>query len=345
MRITVLMGGANSERDVSLASGTEVANALRRAGHEVATADTAASVGSEEPDSLFQTRPTGETPAIRMDPPEIEELRELRAARSGRVFAEGVMELCAAADLVVVLVYGDEGESGHVQSVLDWVGIPFAGPDPVSCAVTFDKDLTKRLCREAGVPTADWRLLGDQAADTAAAEIDLPGPWVVKPVRGGSTIGTSLAQDREELVASIRAAEEYDHEVLIETYLAGRELSVGFLGDEPLPPIEIRTGDGIFDYVAKYQADRVEEICPAPISDEEREQAVETARAACLAVRLAPETFPRVDLRRDDRGTYHLLEINPLPGMTPTSLYPQCAAAADLDLPRLCDEIVHQAAA
>lgn len=340
MRLTVLMGGANTERDVSIASGVEVADALREAGHAVAAVDTATAIDADDLDGRFTTDPGATEPEVRFDPPTAEELRALRAARSGRVFAPGVMEACTTADLVVVMVYGDEGESGHVQAVLDWVDVRYTGPEPLACGITFDKDLTKRLLRDAGVPTQPWRLVLRED-ELTVPDLDLgAGPWVVKPVRGGSTIGTTFAGDRDELRRSLAAAHEHDENALVEPYLPGTEVTVALLGDRPLPVLEIRTDSGMFDYVAKYHAGHAEEICPAPIPDRERDTVQRLALETRAALKMPAHAFIRVDLRADADGDYHVLEVNSVPGMTPTSLYPQCAAAAGMDLPALCDRIV-----
>jgi D-alanine-D-alanine ligase len=341
MRLAVLMGGANTERDVSIASGVQVADALREAGHEVAEIDTTEPV--DDAQELFTCELTGEVPEVRLDPPEADEVRELRAARTGRVFAEGVLEACVAADLVVIMVYGDEGESGHVQAVLDWVDVRYTGPGPTACALSFDKELTKRLAREAGIPTSDWVVVS-QGGTEELDGLELPGPWVVKPVRGGSTIGTGLAEDREELRDVVDAAHAHDHDAIIETFLPGTELSVATLGDAALPVIEIRPETAMFDYEAKYQPGRAEEICPAPVPDDERDEVQHLALATNTALKMPPYAFTRVDFRQGEDGAYRLLEVNGIPGMTSTSLYPQCAAAAGMDLPELCDRIVRSTA-
>jgi D-alanine-D-alanine ligase len=338
MRLVVLMGGANTERDVSISSGVQGADALRQAGHEVAEIDTAEPV-EDELDALFTRDVTGEVPEIRLDPPEADEVRDLRAARSGRVFAEGALEACVAADLVLIMVFGDEGESGHVQAVLDWVNVRYTGPGPTACALSFDKELTKRLADQAGIPTAEWVVVSQGEAEELDG-LDLPAPWVVKPVRGGSTIGTGLAEDHDQLREAVRTAHAHDRDAIIETFLPGTEVSVATLGEEALPVIEVRPENAMFDYEAKYQPGRAEEICPAPIPDEERDQVQRLALATNTTLKMPPYAFTRVDLRQGDDGGYRLLEVNGVPGMTATSLYPQCAAAAGLDLPELCDEVV-----
>lgn len=342
MRIAVLMGGANTERDVSLASGHAVADALRSAGYDVAAVDTAVPVATRDDTSeLFVREPTERSPAkIGLDPPSIEDLREIRAGRSGKVFARGVIETCVAADVVVVMVFGDEGESGHVQAVLDWVGATYVGPGPMGCGLSFDKDITKRLARDAGVATADWRLVRGAHRARDLDSVDIPGPWVVKPVRGGSTIGTTLARETHELHSAVHGAIELAGDALVERYLPGREFSVATLGDERLPVVEIRAERTLFDYTAKYQPGHAEELAPAPIEADLRDELQDLARTAADALRLGSRAFVRVDIRLDGQGEPHLMEVNGLPGMTSTSVYPLAAEAADMDLSEVCDRIV-----
>lgn len=348
MRLTVLMGGANTERDVSLASGVTIADALRRAGHEVAGVDTAEPVTDVE--GRFEATPAEEPPAVELDPPDAGELARLRAARAGRVFADGVLDACRAADGVVIMLYGDEGESGHVQAVLDWVDVPYVGPGPTACGVTFDKPLTKRVVRDAGIPTPPWGIVraGAREEGTAAVLDALEPPWIVKPARGGSTIGTGRAGDRGALEEALDRALDpglgHDGRVLVEEFIPGREFSIGVLGDdEVLPVLEASTDRDMFDYVAKYQQGAAEEICPAEISDAVAEQLQELSLAACREIGMGPSAFPRVDVRRTADGTCHLLEINGLSGMTTTSMYPKMARAAGMDMPKLCERLVRRA--
>jgi D-alanine-D-alanine ligase len=339
MRVAVMAGGANTERDVSLASGAEVARALREQGHAVAVVDSAVSP-DPAPEAAFTTGADGSAVEVGAEPPALEEVRALREGDEPRVLAEGVLETCAAADLVIILLYGDEGESGHVQCVLDLAGIRYAGPSPRTLAVTFDKDITKRVAHGAGIPTAPWEVVHRSRRDDDLAELGPPGPWVVKPVAGGSTVGASLAGGREDLSQALATAFRHGDEALVESFLDGREVSVSVLGDRLLPIVELRTSSELFDYADKYQDDGGEEIVPAPIPGEERERIEATTWDVVDVLRLGRRSWVRVDLRADADGTYHLLEVNPLPGMTATSIYPRAAAAAGLELPALCQAIV-----
>lgn len=346
MRVTMLMGGANTERDVSLSSGVAVADALRRAGHEVASVDTALPI--DEPD--FTRELEGEV-EVREEPPSAEELAALAANRDGRILPAGVLDACRAAEVTVVMAYGDEGESGHVQAVLDWAGLDYVGPGPTACGLSFDKVLTKRVARDAGVPTAGWATVREgpfedtRQEQVAAVAEELDGPWVVKPARGGSTIGAAGAEDADELADAVDEALRFDDLALIEQFVTGREFSVGVLGEnEPFPVLEASTHRDMFDYVAKYQQGEARETCPADIPSEVAEELQRQAVVVCRTLQLGESAFPRVDFRRDPQGTNHLLEVNGLAGMTPTSMWPKTAAAGGMDLPKVCDELVRRAA-
>jgi D-alanine-D-alanine ligase len=344
MRIVMLMGGANTERDVSLASGTEVASALRQAGHAVANVDAATEVAtSGGVDELFATEdPPGWEIDVQRDPPSHEQIRELRDRYPHTVFAPGVLEVCQAADIVYPLVYSDAGEGGYIQAVFELCDIPYVGPSPLGCSISFDKLTAKRLCRDADIPTPEWAVLApDDDVDVAAVE----GPWVVKPVRGGSTIGVALAADRDELAAAVRSSREYGVDALVERRIEGREFSVGVLGDDALAVVEISTDRELFDYVAKYQEGSAEEIAPAPQTHDEREEIQRLAVAAHHALAQGSHAASRVDFLQDDEGGFWFLECNGLPGMTATSLFPKSAAGADLDLSQVCDRIVALSAA
>lgn len=342
MRIAVLMGGTNLERDVSLSSGLAVAGALAAGGHQVAAIDTAVAVAADDPDmsGLFAFEPPDDANVGLFDvPPDHETLRVLRAGQHGHVFAPGVLDACLAADAAFITVYGDEGESGHVQAVLDLAGLPYTGPPPLACAVSFDKDMTKRVLRACGIPTPEWRVITRERVDQDLADLDLAGPWIVKPVSGGSTIGLSSVLDPAELAPAVRTAHDCGSDALVEAYVDGPEFSVGILGDAVLPVVEIRTDSKIFDYRAKYQPGVAEEICPAQQPDDQRADLQQLALRAHRALK-AGSTCSRVDFRMDGDGAFWCLEVNALPGMTATSLYPQAAAATGLGLTQLCDELV-----
>lgn len=205
-----------------------------------------------------------------------------------------------------------------------------------------DKDLSKHLFRRAGVVTANWTM----AKRDEPAEDQLRGlllPVVVKPSKQGSTVGLSVVKRREDLAAAIVEAFKFDDEVMIEQFVAGREFTVGILGDDALPVGEIIPKHEIYDYECKYTPGMAEEVFPAQISTDKAREAQELAQRAFQALKL--RGCARIDFRMTDDGSFYCLEANTLPGMTQTSLIPQGAAAAGISFPELCEKIVLLASA
>jgi D-alanine-D-alanine ligase len=251
-------------------------------------------------------------------------------------------------DVVFIGLHGGQGEDGTIQALLDLTGVPYTGSGHLASALAMDKDLAKHLFRAAGVATPDWRLirLGDsdtwRTPDYIDATISALGlPVIVKPSKQGSTVGLTLVKGRDALVPAIVEAFRHDDEVMIEQFIAGRELTVGILGDEALPVGEIIPKHEIYDYECKYTAGMAQEIFPAPITTEQRERAQELAQRAFRALKLSG--CARIDFRMTDEGTLYCLEANTLPGMTVLSLIPQAAAAAGISFPELCERIVQWA--
>jgi D-alanine-D-alanine ligase len=201
-----------------------------------------------------------------------------------------------------------------------------------------DKDLSKRLFRDAGVPTADW-LMAPATVDEVRAALGFP--VVVKPSKQGSTVGLSLVKEESALEAAIQEAFQHDDEVMIEKFIAGRELTVGILGSEALPVGEIIPKHEIYDYECKYTAGMAEERFPADLTADEAATVQEFARKAFAALKL--RGYARIDFRMSADGTFYCLEANTLPGMTQLSLIPQAAAAAGISFPELCERIVRLA--
>lgn len=338
MRIVVLMGGTNLDRDTSLASGFQVARALRRGGHDVAAVDSAKPVEILGDEAFAALGEDDDGPPVRPEPPSAAELEALRGAQDGELLALGVLELCRLADCVFMALFGDEGEGGRVQGLLDYAGVCYTGPELLGCAASFDKDMAKRLMRSADVPTAEWTVVPRGNDDHDAAGDLLPA--VVKPVSGGSSIGASVARSSAELTASIERAHATGEDALIERFLPGREFTVGVLRGQALPPVELRAGGDFIDYVSKYQPGRTEKRCPAPLDAAETEGLEYLACRAHDQLKLGARTCSRIDFRRDDEGRFTFLECNPLPGMTPSSFLPVAAKTAGMDLTELCDDIL-----
>jgi D-alanine-D-alanine ligase len=302
VRVAVLKGGRSLERGVSLRSGARVEDALDRLGHEVVGLD----AGSDLVKRLRGDRP----------------------------------------DVAFVALHGVGGEDGTTQELLEILGIPFTGPGADSCARCIDKVAAKAAMRAAGIPTPDsfaftqtaFRELG--AADALGElESGLGFPLVVKPSRGGSSLGIKFAAATAEVPGALVAAFSYDDRVLLERFVEGRELAVSVVGDEALPVVEaipVELGDR-YDFEARYEIGRTRFVCPAELTDSER--AAVTAAALATYRTLGCTGFARVDLILAADGPW-VLEANAIPGLTDTSLLPQAAEAAGMSFEKLVERIV-----
>ncbi|WP_363287534.1 D-alanine--D-alanine ligase [uncultured Pseudomonas sp.] len=326
LKIAVLLGGTSEERDVSIASGAQVVAALRRRGHQVVTVDTALGLLDEDAErALLEAR-------VGLEPPERTALVRMRGQDAGAVLSRAQL---GDQDLLFLALHGGTGENGTLQTLLDLAELRYTGSGRVGSAVAMDKDLSKRLFRAAGVGTADW-LMAPVDAQTVADTLGFP--VIVKPSQQGSTVGLSKVSRAEDLQPAIELALRYDREVMIERFVAGRELTVGVLGDQPLAVGEIVLGQsGVFDYTSKYQPQGAVEVFPAEVSPEIAEEARRLALAAHRALKL--DGYSRADFRLDAEGRLWCLEVNTLPGMTATSLLPQSAAAVGIDFDELCERI------
>lgn len=324
-RIAVLTGGSTPEREVALAGAAQVVRALRSAGHSVCVVDTVEGpVRGEQEERLL-------TPAVGKLPPTPEELELLKERELGPALAE-FPEL-KEADVIFLVLHGLAGEGGAIQALLDLAGLVYTGSGPLGSALAMDKDLAKRLCRYAGIPTPDWVMW---PASREAIE-RLGYPLVVKPSKVGSTVGTRVVRSFSEVEPAVEEALRYDDEVLLEAFLPGRELTVGVLGERALAVGEIVPPGEIFDYGAKYTPGATREIFPADIPADLAATVQQLALAAHRTLKL--RDFSRIDFRLDAGGRPCFLEANTLPGLTSTSLLPQSAAAVGIDFPELCETI------
>ena len=203
-----------------------------------------------------------------------------------------------------------------------------------------DKDVSKRLLRDAEIPTLPWRIARapDYEYNSEIIEDFIGFPCMVKPSREGSSVGIEIVDAPDQLREAIRAASQHDTEVMIERYANGRELTVGILGDQTLPPVEIRPKKGIYDYESKYTPGMTEYLCPAPLEEEVVAQLQAYALRAFRVLKL--RGYGRVDFILFKERLF-CLEANTLPGMTATSLLPKAAAAAGITFPELCDRIAY----
>lgn len=341
MKIVVLCGGMSPERDVSLSTGAQVANALRRKGHLVALVDSALDIPGE-PASLF-TDKVGENSAHISDTaPDIDEL-----LHRGEYFGKGVLEACRMADIVFTAMHGGAGEDGTLQAAFDLMGVRYTGSSAKGCALSMDKTVAKRLMapvKGVMMPEGTTLLRGDfdgNELSYAKKVLELVGlPMVVKPACGGSSVGVSIVTEEDQLLPAMELALSYEPKAVAERYVKGREFSVGVLGGRALPVIEIIPKTGFYDYKNKYQSGCTVEICPADIPEEASER-MKTA-AVLVHEELGLAAYSRTDFIMTEAGECYALEANTLPGMTAMSLIPQEAAAVGIDFDELCQIIIEE---
>jgi D-alanine-D-alanine ligase len=239
-------------------------------------------------------------------------------------------------DFIFNALHGTFGEDGIVQSILDQTGVPYTGEGVDGSRAAFDKIESKKRFMKAGVPTAPYVTL------RKGENLELSLPVVVKVPCQGSSVGIYIAKEPAELDAALAKAFSQTDTVLIEKFIAGRELTVGVLGDEALPIIEIRPKGGFYSYENKYtwtnRGGAAEHECPAHLPNGETELVQEAALAAHRALGL--QIYSRVDVILDENRLPQVLEVNTIPGMTETSLLPEAAAAAGISMPKLCEKIL-----
>ena len=310
MRVAVLKGGRSLERQVSLRSGARVQDALERLGHEVLPID----VGSD-----LVTRMTE-----------------------------------AAPDVAFIALHGRDGEDGTVQELLEVMGIPYTGSGVSACIRAADKVLAKHAMRDHGIPTPDFFAFNETALGALGAAQALPAiedrlafPIVVKPARQGSALGIKFARTAADVPTALVAAFSYDRKVLLERYVAGRELAVSILerdgAPEVLPIVEaVPERQDFYDFEARYEIGRTRFVCPAGLEPAVTERAREIALATYSLLGCAG--FARVDLMLADagpgNGELSVLELNPIPGLTETSLLPQAAEAAGISFDALVADVL-----
>ena len=330
MKITVMLGGASAERDVSLASGAKVVAALRAEGHAVTPLDPALGVLSE---AAFTELVRD---AMKREPPTLEQLR--RFETSPLIASLTTLPEVCEADIVFLALHGGQGEDGTLQAMLNAAQVRYTGSGHLASALAMDKELSKILFRSAGVRTPDW-LMAPASADQV--EQALGWPVIVKPSKQGSTVGLAKVDGPAGLAAAVKDAFLYDDEVMIEQFIPGRELTVGILGGDALPVGEIIPRHELYDYECKYTAGMAREEFLATLTSSQRSTVQAQAQLAFRALKLSG--YARIDFRMPEDGTFYCLEANTLPGMTELSLIPQAAAAAGISFRELCERIVQLA--
>jgi D-alanine-D-alanine ligase len=241
-------------------------------------------------------------------------------------------------DLAFITIHGTFGEDGQIQKILERRGIAYTGEGVTTSEIAFDKIRTKERFREHGVTTPPWEVIH------AGERPTIPLPIVVKTPRQGSTVGVVIVKKENELESAINEASKYDRELLIEKFVCGRELTIGVLGDQALPILEIIPKGGFYDFNNKYPflnpqaGGGAEHVCPANIDAKKTREIQELALRAFRAAGL--QVYARVDAILSETGQPFILEINNIPGMTETSLLPEAAAAVGISYTDLCARII-----
>lgn len=251
-------------------------------------------------------------------------------------------ELPAGIELAFITIHGTFGEDGQLQQILEDRGVPYTGEDVARSALAFDKIRSKEMFRQGNVPTPHWQTINVGQRPT------IPIPVVIKAPRQGSTVGVHIIRNEREIDAAIADASTYDRELLVEKFIPGRELTIGILGDQVLPIIEIIPKGGFYDFTNKYPflnpsaGGAAEHVCPAKIDPAQTDEIQQLALRAFRALGL--KVYARVDVLLPDDGAATVLEANTIPGMTEASLLPEAAAVAGINYPELCARIIELSA-
>ena len=328
MKIAVLLGGTSAERDVSITTGMAIAKALQASGHTVEALDCA--YGDRKID--FESSAAS---VIKATPPDIE---QEKAKLDRNIFKTVDYLIAHKFDIAFIALHGGYGENGQLQAVLELSRIPYTGSNSLASAIGMDKHLSKLMFLSAGVPTAPWyHALRHKPVDRAEVE-KLGLPLVVKPNAQGSTVGLSIINNWDDLDAALATAYRYSDSVLLEQFVPGRELTVTVLGEEVLPVVEIIPESGFYDYESKYQSGRTRYVTPAELPEDL------TAEIQAATLRgfqaIGCSGYARIDFRLREDRQYFCLEVNTLPGMTPTSLVPKAAKARGIEFPELMERII-----
>lgn len=334
MNIAVLMGGISPERNISLRSGVAVSKALKEKGHNVISVDPALGVNSIlDLDNLDipNTFPTPEELSFYNQ-------RNIIDCINSDIFNE--------IDCAFIVLHGSCGEDGKVQGLLNLRGVKYTGSGTKASAIAVDKRTSKLLFNLAGVTTPHWIMVNpnDENLFDRIDEIrtSLGNELVVKPNDGGSTIGLTIIKggNIDDIYNGIKLAGKYSNEVMVEEYIAGREITVAIVENQAFPIIEIKPTEGFYDYENKYTKGKTEYICPAEIDENMAEFIQNTALTAHRVV--GCRGYSRVDFRLDEENIAQCLEVNTVPGFTELSLVPMAVKAAGVSFPDLCEHLVNR---
>ena len=342
MNIVVLAGGLSTEREVSFVTGSNVAEALRKNGHQVILLDVFMGYSDQEEDleGIFERslEVSITTFGISGQAPDLEAVRKSRKDQSACLFGPNVIALCRMADIVFLALHGENGEDGRIQAAFDLYGIKYTGTGYLSSALAMDKSLSKRFFTANQIPPPAGITIKKENCQAEFEKTGLSLPCVVKPCRGGSSIGISIVRTKEEYQQALQEAFRWEQEVVVEDYIKGREFSVGVIEFKALPIIEIAPIEGFYDYKNKYAPGSTVETCPAQLPENIAKEMQHYAEKAAEALGL--DTYSRMDFMLDQDNQIYCLEANTLPGMTATSLLPQEALAIGKNFEELCEWLI-----
>ena len=336
MKIVVLAGGTSTERAISIVSGTDVCKALRKKGHHAILADVFCGIENVDFDNPFPDTYDVDQASQYMKSfnDSIEKQKKLRR----NFFGPNVLRLCELADIVFLALHGANGEDGKIQAAFDLMGIRYTGTGYLGSALAMDKGITKQIFLMNQVPTPKGVAMEKQNQIRELSGLNMEFPVVVKTCCGGSSVGVYIVRTQQEYEEALDAAFSYEDKVVVEEFIQGQEYTVAVVDGIAYPIVEITPLEGFYDYENKYKPGSTREICPAPLSEEltarMQQYAVEGAKA------LGMEAYGRLDFMMKENGEMYCLEANTLPGMTPTSLIPQEAAAVGIDYPTLCEKLI-----
>lgn len=306
-KIAVLMGGKSAEREVSLKSGRAVFSSLKSLGYNVTSIDAGDDI----------------CPVLKKH----------------------------NIDIAFLVLHGGHGENGAIQGMLEIMGIPYTGSGILASALAMDKEASKKIFLYHGIPVPPFKIVNSsefKAPGTSrqstirnlrsALKIDFPLPWVVKPATEGSSVGVTIVKEKSKFSDAMKDAFTYGSRVIVEKFIAGREIQIGILNNKILGGVEVKPSLEFYNYKAKYTPGLTEYILPPKISKRVYERSQNAALSAHKALGCSGAT--RVDLRVDAEGKPFVLEVNTIPGMTETSLLPKIAGLSGLDFPRLLEEML-----
>ncbi len=333
MKILVLAGGLSPERNISLASGVNIANALIEKGHEVMLFDLFLGKKNKDfyPKYHHKHQKFRYTYHITEKIPNLKELK----AQNKYFISPDLLAYALKADVVFLALHGADGENGKIQALFDLYNIKYTGSSYIGSILAMNKDIAKRLMKINNILTPNWLFI-DLSKENNLDNILYP--CVIKPTSCGSSIGITICQNKEDLEKAQEQAKKYENKVIIEPFIEGREFTVAILNNQALPVIEIKVQNGFYDYVNKYQVGKTIEECPAQISTELTQKIQDIALQVHQTLHLGK--YSRVDFLVDKDENIYCLEANTLPGMTATSLFLQAAKAAGLTFEDLCEQLL-----